>query len=132
MLVKVLDTEAASLWYHADKQIIHHQFHKFTYGKEFQELLLTGMELMKKNNAHKWLSDDRDMPVLRPEDMEWAQNTWFPQTVNAGWKYWAIVQPENVIGQLNLDRLVKWYLAAGITARYFHDPDEAMQWLESQ
>ena len=131
MPVAVIDSDAASLWYHPEKQIVHHQFHKFTYGRDFQELLLAGLELLKKNKASKWLSDDRDVPAFRPEDMEWAQTKWFPQSVAAGWKYWAIVQPAKVIGQMNIERLVKEFLAAGITARYFSDPDEAMRWLES-
>ena len=128
----LIDNDSASLWYHPEKQIVHHQFHKFIYGREFQDVLLAGMELLQKNKARKWLSDDRAMPVLRPEDMEWAQTMWLPQMVQAGWKYWAIVQPENVIGQMNMERIVKEYLAAGIAAKYFSDPDEAMTWLESQ
>ena len=40
------------------------------------------------------------------------------------------MQPPKVIGKMNMDRLVKEYLAAGITARYFDDANEAMSWLE--
>ena len=128
----VIESTSASLWYHREKQIVHHQFHHFMYGKEFQEFLLAGMELLKENKARKWLSDDRGLPALTAADMDWAHNTWFPQTAAAGWKYWAIVQPTKVIGKMNMDRLVKDYLAGGITARYFSDPDEAMSWLENQ
>ena len=128
----VINNDSASLWYHPHKQIVHHQFHGFIYGQEFQAVLLAGMQLLKENKARKWLSDDRAMPVLRPEDMEWAHTNWLPQMVQAGWKYWAIVQPEKVIGQMNMERIVREYLAAGITAKYFSDPDEAMTWLENQ
>ena len=128
----VIDSASASLWYHREKQIVHHQFHQFMYGKEFQEFLLAGMELLKKNKAHKWLSDDRALTALTSADMEWANTTWFPQTAAAGWKYWAIVQPTKIIGKMNIERLVKEYLAGGITAKYFADPDEAMIWLEEQ
>ena len=88
--------------------------------------------MMTENNASKWLSDDRALPVLRREDMDWAHNEWFPRMVEAGWKFWAIVQPEKVIGQMNIERVVREYLAAGITAKYFSDPDDAMKWLENQ
>lgn len=33
---------------------------------------------------------------------------------------------------MGMERLVKEYSAAGITAKFFTDPDAAMKWLESQ
>jgi hypothetical protein len=93
--------------------------------------LLAGTEAMRKNGAAKWLSDDRGNSVLSKEDADWGQVNWFPQTVQAGWKYWAIVQPAKVIAQMNMKALAEEYAKAGITARFFSDPDEAMRWLES-
>ncbi len=69
---------------------------------------------------------------MSKEDMDWGQGVWFPQTVQAGWKYWAIVQPKKVLAQLGMEQLVKVYSSAGITAKFFSDPDEAMKWLEGQ
>jgi hypothetical protein len=31
-----------------------------------------------------------------------------------------------------MEKLVQIYSAAGITAKFFTDPDEAMKWLEAQ
>jgi hypothetical protein len=129
--VIVFDNAFATLWYHPEKKIVHHVIHKFIYGEMFQKLLLTGTETLKKNGAQKWLSNDKSNTVLRTEDMQWGQENWFPQTVRAGWKYWAIVQPEAAIAQMNMDKLVKQYSAAGITAKFFTDEAEAMRWLES-
>lgn len=128
----ILDTPFVTLWYHADKKIIHHQVHKFIFGKEFRDFLMAGTEAMKKNKAKKWLSDDSALTVLPNDDMEWGRTTWFPQTVQAGWKYWAIVQPEKTLGQIGIKQLVEQYAAGGITAKFFSDPDEAMKWLEAQ
>ena len=58
-LITILDNEYVTLWYHPDKQIIHHQFHKFLYGQAFRDAMNAGTEAMKKYGAHKWLSDDR-------------------------------------------------------------------------
>lgn len=57
---------------------------------------------------------------------------WFPKTAAAGRKYWAIVPPERVLARLTMEKLTKEYGAAGVTAKFFSDPDEAMRWLESQ
>ena len=127
-----LDNEFITIWYHADKGMVHHQWHKFLQGPKMREAFLKGTELLSKNKGTKWLSDDRNYPVLTGDDSKWAEVIWFPKTVKAGWKHWAIVMPEKPIGQININQFVKKYAAAGINAQMFDDLDEAMKWLESQ
>ena len=126
------ESNAVTVWYHPETKIVHHKIHKFVYGEEFHKFLLIGTETLKKNHAQKWLSDDRSNTVLRPEDMEWGAVNWFPQTIEAGWKYWAIVQPEKIIAQTNMKKLVEDYGKMGVVAKFFTDSDEAMKWLERQ
>jgi hypothetical protein len=130
--ITIEDNQFATLWYHPETKIIHHEFHKFMYGETLRAFLQKGTEALKNNKSKKWLSDDRKNPVLRTEDMEWGKTNWFPQTVQAGWKYWAIVQPEQAIAKQNMEKLVEVYASAGITAKFFSDAGEAMTWLESQ
>jgi hypothetical protein len=130
--ITVLDNEYITLWYYPEKKIIHHKFHKYIFGEVFREGLNTGWEVMKKYKAQKWLSDDRNNSALAQEDVVWSKTDWFPRVMQAGWKYWALVQPEKVIGQTNMDRIVKEYSEKGLTVKIFSDPDEAMKWLESQ
>jgi hypothetical protein len=42
------------------------------------------------------------------------------------------VQPEKVIGQMNMKNLIEQYAKQGITAKMFSDPDEALEWLKAQ
>jgi hypothetical protein len=128
----IIDSPFATLWYYPDKKIVHHRIHKFIFGKDFRDLLMAGTEVLKKNQAAKWLSDDRSNSVLSKEDVEWSEAHWSPPTAQAGWKYWAIVQPDKVLGQLAMSRLMEKYAALGVTARIFSDPTEAMAWLEKQ
>ncbi len=127
----VLDNEYITVWYHPEKKIVHHKFHKFIHGQAFRDGLNAGVELMKKHKAQKWLSDDRANSALPPEDVEWAKGDWFPRTLAAGWKYWALVQPEKVIGQINMQNFTEPYAKQGVTVRLFSDPDAALAWLES-
>lgn len=130
--ITIVDNEFVTVWYHPDKRIVHHQFHKFMYGETLRDALNAGTEAMQKYNAHKWLSDDRKNSAIPKDDQDWGNTDWFPRTKAAGWKYWAIVQPENVIGQLNIKRIAQNYTEQGVVTRFFSDPDEAMTWLESQ
>lgn len=130
--ITVVDTPKAMLWYHPSEKIVHHTIKQFIYGEEFHNLLLDGTATLKKHGATKWLSNDTSNTVLRTEDIEWGQTNWFPQTVQAGWKHWAIVQPKAAIAKMNLDKVVKQYQAAGINAKFFTDENEAFAWLKSQ
>jgi hypothetical protein len=128
----IIDNEFVTLWYYPEKKIVHHQFHKFLYGQAFRDDLNAGTELLQKYGAQKWLSDDRKNSALPKEDVEWAETDWFPRTKKAGWKYWALVLPEQVIGQMNMKRFIRDYSAQGLTVQVFSDPEAAMSWLEKQ
>lgn len=130
-VVSILDGPVATLWYHPEAGIVHHQFKKYAYGDDLKAVLDRGYEVLKANKGTKWLSDDRANNALRPEDAQWAQTDWFPRVVAAGWKYWAIVLPETVVGKMNMRGFIEQYAQAGITAQVFTDPAQALSWLES-
>jgi hypothetical protein len=127
----VYKSDFATVWYDPDKKMIHHQIHKFVFGEEYKRFLLAGMEALKKYHVKKWLSDDRNNGAMRDEDVAWGMTNWFPQTIQAGWKYWAIVQPEKVIAQMNMEALVEDFAKGGIAAKFFTDPDAAAKWLDT-
>lgn len=128
--ITVLDNASATLWYHADRKIIHHRMHKFVYGEDLRALLMAGTELVRKHGAAKWLSDDSCSPVVSRQDEEWANTVFVPAAIAAGWKYWAIVPPKKVLGQIGMERLSKELAAKGLEVRIFEDADQAMAWLE--
>ena len=132
MPITIIDSPVVTLWYHPDKKIVHHQIHKFVAGKDFREFLMAGYEVLRKNMARKWLSDDRSNMVLGKADMDWSQSEWAPQVAKAGWKYWAIVRPEKVLATVAMERLAAKYAALGVTAKFVTDPRDAMTWLETQ
>jgi hypothetical protein len=130
--VTILDNDAVSLRYHTRTQIVHHELHRFVRGKEFRDVLEKGLEVLQKRGACKWLSDNRKNGALTKADADWSVGVWSPRVMKAGWKYWAVVMPEKVAGQMNMKRWMAMYAERGITARAFTDPDEAMKWLEVQ
>ena len=130
--ITIFDTDQITVWYHTDKKIIHHMMHKYTHGQVFRDALMAGLEAMKKYRAQKWLSDDRNNPALGSEDTEWNKANWMPKAVEAGWKYWAIVQPKEFAAKYTLGTVVPDLTGRGIIVRMFNDPEKAMEWLESQ
>lgn len=130
--IVVHNTPAVIVWYHPESNIVHSQVRKFVTGKEFQDFLMAGYAALVKNKSRKWLSDDRSNSVLRKEDTDWGNQHWFPKCVAAGWKYWAIVQPEKVLAAAPMERLVEDFKKFGVTSKFFSDATAAMTWLEQQ
>jgi hypothetical protein len=128
----IFDSPNATMWYYPESQIIHHQFHIPLQGEPFRDFMMLGTRTMADKGAHKWLSDDRAILAVHKDESQWGMNHWFPETIKAGWKHWAIIQPKHTISQLNLEKVAKTYSAMGINAMFFSDVDEAMKWLESQ
>lgn len=129
--VSIVDSDVISLWVYPGRQIIHHQMKTYCHGDKFRDALTKGTEAMERHKATKWLSDDRANGALPAEDADWAEKTWFPRTKTAGWRHWSVVQPEKLIGQINMSRFIKKYAQFGINARMFSDPDEAFKWLDA-
>ena len=125
----VVDNEYIALWVDPQRKLVHHQMRKPCYHEVFRSSLSAGVEAMRSEGATKWLSDDRLNGALPPEDEEWAKTVWFPATLKAGWKYWALVPPASVVGQMNMRRFTETYAALGVTVRVFAEPLLAEDWL---
>ncbi|HLA43538.1 MAG TPA: hypothetical protein VJZ27_08895 [Aggregatilineales bacterium] len=128
----VINNEHATLSYHCDSQIVHHVFHKQISGQAFRDILNAGVELMEKNKATKWLSDDRNNSALPDDDTEWSLHNWFPRAQQAGWKFWALVVPPDILARFNLKEFVDSYYEQGLRIMVFTDPAVALTWLEHQ
>jgi hypothetical protein len=127
----ILDDPSYTLRYHPQDKIVHHELRAYVHGPRFRNILDKGLEIFKKYRASKWLSDDRGNNALTAEDAHWAQTDWSPRVIAAGWKFWAVVMPEKVMGQANMKRWIKDFSDRGVTVRAFSGPHEAYLWLAS-
>lgn len=129
--ITILQNQYANMWYYPNEGIIHHKILQPISGDEFKNLLLNGLTVIKKYGAQKWLSDDRNNSYFVGEDTAWSEDIWRPQAVKAGWKYWALIPPDNARGQINMQRLTTNVEHYKIDIKVFTDPTEAFEWLAS-
>jgi hypothetical protein len=127
----VLDNETARLCYDPRHKIVQHEFRSFVHGRALRDVLEKGLEIFKARGAYKWLSDDRGNGPVTTADGEWALNDWAPRVIAAGWKYWGVVLPQKVLGQMNMRRWIETYSKLGVLAQVFEDPDAARTWLKA-
>lgn len=126
----VFENDVAILRYHSDG-IIHHEFKTRATGKAFREVLEEGLAQMIRTKATKWLSDDRKHTVVEEEDEKWARAEWFPKVAAAGWKFWAVVNPEKAVGQMQTARHAKFFELGGIKVAAFSTTEQAFEWLRT-
>ncbi len=117
-------------WLETEK-VVFKTFSGFIYGEEMQNAFNKGLEALKANNGCKWLSDNRGLKPYRQEDVKWINDVWLPQILKAGWRYWAVLEPENILGQLSMKNFLDLYQQMGITLRVFHTKEEGLAWLNS-
>lgn len=126
-----IDNEYVTLWYYPDQKIVHHQYHKYISGAPLRDVLMKGLEIFIKTGAKKWLSDDRKNNAMTQEDQDFSNKEWTPNVIKAGWKYWALVMPDKVAGQLNMKRLIDAFAKLGVTVQIVESPEEGLEWLDS-
>lgn len=133
----ILENELGLVQYHevvGRSGIVHHQIRGPVSGEAFRQLLLQGLETLKAKHATKWLSDDRFVTTIDPGEAPWSDTVWWPRMLEAGWKYWAILGPNQPEGggkaafQLS-SFAMRAALANGLTVRFFSEPESALAWL---
>ncbi|MEM6529023.1 MAG: hypothetical protein AAF653_12065, partial [Chloroflexota bacterium] len=123
------ENEHVVMYYHEDTRIVHHKYQPTIKGEFIREQLTMGVELLKEHGANKWLSDNSLFNNLPEEDNQWIINDWFPEALQAGWKYYALVVPEDDMGKMNMVQFTSTFTSMDIAARVFVDADRAMEWL---
>lgn len=125
----MFEVPGLTLWYYPVPKIIHHKMGKYPGTEALESALDAGLEIIRTGRARKWLSDDRNGGALPKSHHEWGQNVWGPKAAAAGWKYWALLPPQAMLGSANMLRLVEIYAALGVTAKTFPSTNVAMEWL---
>jgi hypothetical protein len=87
----ILETPHVKLVFHQASRIVHHELLQRSGGEELQRALITGLSVLQKFKAERWLSDDRQNPLLDEADDQWLQSVWFPAAERAGCRFCAII-----------------------------------------
>ena len=128
--VVIYDDEFITVKYLDDKRIIYHTVHKLIEGQPLRDALVAGTEALKTYGACKWLSDDRLNGPLTPEDIEWGFINWNLPTIKAGWKFWAVVVPTELIAAGSMTQTINTLFDLGLRVMAFDNLKEAVEWLD--
>ena len=130
--LSLLDTKWAQLYYDPDTGIIHHHLTPEIESHHWQPLLSAGYKTLKEKGATKWLSDNRAMVnPIKDEDNAWIYGTWLPETMAAGWRYWAIIVPDEIAAREMMVDFINEFFAKGLRIMVFSQLEAGMAWLEA-
>jgi hypothetical protein len=132
--VTVVENESFAVWVYPQRRLVHQQIRGPLSGSQFREVLTKGADVLAEYRATKWLSDDRSRKntVDLESQRSWAVDVWFPRAVAAGWKYWALVQPEDPSFRLDMKVFVHFVYTMGIVVHVFNEMASANVWLDEQ
>jgi hypothetical protein len=128
--IVIVTNEYITLEYLTDKKIIFHTIHKPVGGQLLRDVLNAGTETLDKYGACKWLSDDRKNGPLSEEDREWGFNDWNRRTIEMGWKYWALVVPQEVADAGTMTPTINALYDLGLRVMVFTEVEDALGWLD--
>lgn len=101
-------------------------------GESLRKCLDAGLDALIQNKASKWLSDNRDTVSIRgKEDSDWVNHDWTPRALKAGWKKWALIQPQSALTMMAEQQFVDFFAEHGVEVKIFETPEEGISWLES-
>jgi hypothetical protein len=129
--IVIFENEYMTLEYLSDQKIVYHTIHKPVGGQPLRDVLNAGTETLARYGACKWLSDDRKNGPLSEEDREWGFNDWNRRTLDAGWKYWALVVPQAVFDAGTMMPTIETLFTLGLRMMVFTTVEEALAWLDS-
>jgi hypothetical protein len=124
------ENAAGRLLEHPDQYVIF-QYHP---GKrefaDLQALLTHTGILLRRNNWHKLLGDQRQMAPFTEQERAWIVEYWLDARLQRpGGIYGAVLLAHDVFARLSMNQVMHDAQASSLTYRLFEDEAEAAAWL---
>jgi len=89
------------------------------------------LEMMRKNNCHKIVNDNRHVLGTWSDAADWARETWFPMMEQAGLEYFAWVYSNSAFSKLSAQKSADVTMGKVIT-QFFTDLQLAEDWINQR
>lgn len=129
----VISNRYFDLFFYEREKIIHHVYKPPMSSAQLKDQLTTGTQLLRESGATKWISDNRQVVnTFDAETTDWVNNVWLPETVEAGWKYWALIVPEAVAASTDHIKFVESFYNSGVWVTVWTNFEEAYEWITAE
>ncbi|MCW5899443.1 MAG: hypothetical protein KIT10_09265 [Flavobacteriales bacterium] len=131
MKVDILHDDAdGSIEVHPEQRLVKLVWKRPVAGEAYRSLLLRLLEVVRATGAKLWMSDGRKAGPILYDDQVWSMKEFTPQVMAAGLERIAIVNSEDGLNLLAVDRMVNATPpGAPYDIGFFEDPSIAQLWL---
>ncbi|MFC7139186.1 hypothetical protein ACFQMA_04955 [Halosimplex aquaticum] len=102
---------------------------EYVSGQTFRDACEALLDAIKRKNASKSLTDTRGVNAHDAEDQEWLQNDWMPRALDVGLEYSAVVHPDSVISEMDVENMMDGVEPSGAKPLLTSDMNEAREWI---
>lgn len=128
-MTTILDNEYVTLMYEDDHALLYDRYTVNIDLATIQSSLDAGLEKINETGANKWLTNTHAIGGFSEDVAQWVLEDWGPRAIEAGWKYWALVVPEEMEGRLAMVQFVSAFNEMGVLVRVYTAEDEAREWV---
>jgi hypothetical protein len=128
--VTIVDNEYITIKFLPDKKMIYHTVHQPISGQNLRDALTAGFNALQKYGVSKWLSDDRKNGPMSDEDRDWGAENINRRSLEAGWKYWALVVPQQIVAAGSMAPTIEAMFDLGLRMMVFSKVEDAVAWLD--
>ena len=126
----VLDINCAKVSYLEKIQVMEITWKGFASVEDYQTTLNFAYKTVKEYKTPFWISDMRKAQVVKSENQQWLQETFIPKIFALNiLRKGAYVVSENIFNKSYLNNIKK-DLENNFEARYFHNRESALHWIE--
>jgi len=97
---------------------------------EFRKGCNAALELMRKRNITKVLTDNTEAKVFAVEDQKWLNEEWLPQAQAVGYRCSAVLLPNDPFITFAVKNIMAKRDPQKFISRFFTDERNALDWLK--
>jgi hypothetical protein len=112
-------------------QAVRLEWKAYIEGEQVHLGLETGLALLQKNRASRWVADVRRLGPVRQVDQTWINQVWFPRAIEGGLRYLATVTPKSAIARMSVKQIMSKVNDTEVFHSYFDELEQARQWLRN-
>lgn len=124
------DDEDGTIEVHPDQHLVRLVWKRPVVREAYRNLLMRLLEVVRGEGIKLWLSDGRKAGPILQDDQMWTMSEYTPQVIAAGLERIAIVNSEDGLNLIAVDKLVNATPSdAPYDVAFFEDPAIAQLWL---
>jgi hypothetical protein len=108
---------------------VHIEWQGWADSTEFMALNEAGLLALVEHHGSRFLSDSRQMKVVKQSDQDWLSGDLFPRALAAGLRHVAVVIPTSALAAMNIDHIAARVADDQLAIAHFATIETAAVWL---